>query len=105
MKILLIYPNINAQVGFNFGVAFVSALLKEHGHDTRLINLNEKLARLPDDKEIQKIVEEFEPRLIGFSVVTPQYQYAMKVAKLIKSFAMYPLSVEGFMPPWFLKKL
>ncbi|MFQ5964749.1 MAG: B12-binding domain-containing radical SAM protein [Candidatus Scalinduaceae bacterium] len=86
MKILLIYPNINAQVGFNFGVAFISALLRKHGHTTRLINLNEKLARLPEDKEIQKIIEEFEPRLIGFSVVTPQYQYALKVAKLIKSF-------------------
>ncbi len=95
MKILLIYPNINAQVGFNFGVAFISALLKKHGHTTRLINLNEKLARLPDDKEIQKIIEEFKPRLIGFSVVTPQYQYALKVAKLIKSFCDIPIVCGG----------
>lgn len=95
MKILLIYPNINAQVGFNFGIAFISALLKKHGHTTKLINLNEKLARLPDDREIQDIVEKFEPHLIGFSVVTPQFQYALKVARLIKGFCDIPIVCGG----------
>ena len=60
MKVLLIYPNINSQVGFNFGVVFISAVLKKHGHETKLINLNEKLDNLPDDKEIKRISKEFE---------------------------------------------
>ena len=53
MKVLLIYPNINSQVGFNFGVVFISAVLKKHGHETKLINLNEKLDKLPDDKRFK----------------------------------------------------
>ena len=43
MKILFIYPNLFAQVGFNYGVAFLSAVLKQVGHDTALLNINEKL--------------------------------------------------------------
>ncbi|MFQ5685157.1 MAG: B12-binding domain-containing radical SAM protein, partial [Candidatus Scalindua sp.] len=69
--------------------------LKKHGHDTKLINLNEKLAKLPDDKEIQRIVEEYKPQLIGFSTVTTQYQYALKIAKFIKSFCDIPIVCGG----------
>ena len=95
MRILFIYPNINAQVGFNFGIVFISALLKKHGHETKLINLNEKLSKVPDNNEIQKIIEEYKPQLIGFSVVTPQYQYALKIAKHIKSFCDIPIICGG----------
>jgi radical SAM superfamily enzyme YgiQ (UPF0313 family) len=95
MKILFIYPNINAQVGFNFGIVFISALLKKHGHETKLLNLNEKLSKLPDNEEIQRIIEEYDPQLIGFSVVTPQYQYALKIAQHIKSFCDTPIVCGG----------
>ncbi len=95
MKVLLIYPNINSQVGFNFGVVFISAVLKKHGHETKLINLNEKLDKLPDDKEIQRTIEEYNPQLIGFSAVTTQYQYALKIAKSIKSFSDIPIICGG----------
>jgi len=95
MKVLLIYPNINSQVGFNFGVVFISAVLKKHGHETKLINLNEKLDKLPDDNEIQRIIEEYNPKLIGFSAVTTQYQHALKTAKFIKSFCDIPIVCGG----------
>src|SRR3989338_248259 len=95
MKVLLIYPNINSQVGFNFAIVFISAVLKKHGHDTKLINLNEKLAKLPDDKEIQRIIEEYRQGLIGFSSVTTQYQYALKIAKFIKGFCDIPIVCGG----------
>ena len=80
MNILLIYPNINAQVGFNYGIASISAVLKQNGHQTKLLNLNEKLEEVPDYKQIIDTVKSFKPGLIGFSVVTPQYQYALKIA-------------------------
>jgi len=95
MNVLLIYPNINSQVGFHFGIVFISAVLKKHGHDTKLINLNEKLAKLPDDKEIQRIIEEYRPGLIGFSSVTTQYQYTLKIAKFIKGFCDIPIVCGG----------
>ena len=45
MRVLFIYPNLNAQIGFNYGVAFLSAVLKFHGHETALLNINDKLDR------------------------------------------------------------
>lgn len=95
MKVLFIYPNINSQVGFNFGLAFISAMLKAHGHDTRLLNLNEKLDRLPTDEEIRAFVEDFKPGLIGISAVTPQYRSALKIARLIKNFSDVPIVLGG----------
>lgn len=95
MNILLIYPNINAQVGFNYGVSFISGALKQDGHKTRLLNLNEKLGPLPDDKQIIEQIKEFKPALIGFSIVTPQYHYAREVAKLIKSAYNVPIVCGG----------
>ncbi|MFQ5957097.1 MAG: B12-binding domain-containing radical SAM protein [Candidatus Brocadiales bacterium] len=84
MKVLFIYPNINAQVGFNYGLASISAVLKEHGHTTRLLNLNEKLNKLPSDAEIKEYIRDYAPGLIGMSVVTPQYPTALRIARLIK---------------------
>ncbi|MFN3467364.1 MAG: B12-binding domain-containing radical SAM protein, partial [Candidatus Brocadiales bacterium] len=95
MKVLFIYPNINSQVGFNFGLAFVSAMLKAHGHTTRLLNLNEKLDRLPTEEEIRAYVEDFKPGLVGISAVTPQYRQALKIARLIKSFFNAPIVLGG----------
>ncbi|HHT9153200.1 MAG TPA: B12-binding domain-containing radical SAM protein, partial [Candidatus Hypogeohydataceae bacterium YC40] len=95
MKVLFIYPNINSQVGFNFGLAFVSAMLKAHGHTTKLLNLNEKLDRLPADEEIRTFIEDFKPGLVGISAVTPQYRSAVKIARLIKSFSNIPIVLGG----------
>ncbi len=96
MKVLFIYPNINTQVGFNYGLAFISAMLKKHGHDTKLLNLNEKLNKIPSDEEIVKYIHDYSPGLIGMSVVTPQYPTALRVAQLIKkNFPDIPLLIGG----------
>ena len=95
MKILFIYPNINAQVGFNYGISSISAVLKENGHDTKLLNLNEKLGPVPENNEIVEFVKSYNPDLIGFSVVTPQYQYALKIATHIKQFCDVPILCGG----------
>ena len=43
MRLLFIYPNLNAQIGFNYGIAYMSGLLKAHGIETSLLNVNEQL--------------------------------------------------------------
>ncbi|MEE9514554.1 MAG: radical SAM protein [Candidatus Brocadiales bacterium] len=99
MKVLFIYPNINAQVGFNYGLAFISAVLKKHGHTTRLLNLNEKLNELPSDDEIKEYIRDYAPGLIGMSVVTPQYPAALRIARLIKKdFPGIPILIGGVHP-------
>lgn len=73
----------------------ISSVLKKHGHTTKLLNINEKLEAIPDDNRIIDIINEFKPGLIGFSVVTPQYQYALKIAKLISSSSDVPIVCGG----------
>ncbi len=98
MKVLFIYPNLNAQVGFNYGVAFLSACLKEHGHSTALLNMNEQLGFGFDLPRVREEVAAFEPDLIGFSVVTNQYSIAREIACDIKSYSDVPIVCGGIHP-------
>ena len=95
MKILFIYPNLYAQIGFNYGIASLSAVLKEHGHLTSLININEKLGYPLDLSRIKKEVEDFAPDLIGFSLLTNQYQHALTIARSIKEYCSVPIIAGG----------
>jgi anaerobic magnesium-protoporphyrin IX monomethyl ester cyclase len=96
VKVLFIYPNLRAQIGFNYGVAFLSAVLKEAGHSTSLINVNDELSVVPGDDELLTRVNAERPGLIGFSVVTVQYHYAVDMAKKIRrAFPHVPLVIGG----------
>jgi radical SAM superfamily enzyme YgiQ (UPF0313 family) len=98
MKILFIYPNLNAQVGFNYGVAFLSACLKERGHTTALLDINEALGFDLDLERIRKNITDLEPDLIGFSVVTSQYRFARDIARDIKTYRDTPIVCGGIHP-------
>jgi len=84
LRILFIYPNIDAQIGFNYGVASLSAVLKQKGHETGLINLNEQLAPIPSDEELLGQIADFKPDLVAFSCVTTQFDHAQRIATLVK---------------------
>jgi len=98
MKVLFIYPNLNAQVGFNYGIAFLSACLKERGHSTALLNINENVGFELDLARIRKEVAAFAPDLIGFSVVTNQYRFAREIARDIKGYCDAPVVCGGIHP-------
>ncbi len=85
MKILFIYPNLNAEEGFNHGVACLAGALKSEGHCVRLINLNESLADVPSVGEIIEIIGEYGPDIVAFSVQTMQYEFALDISRAIKS--------------------
>lgn len=98
VKVLFIYPNLDAQVGFNYGVAFLSACLKQRGHSTALLDINEQLGFGLDLAEIRKKITAFAPDLIGFSVVTNQYRFARQIARDIKSYCDAPTICGGIHP-------
>lgn len=98
MKVLFIYPNLDAQVGFNYGIAFLSACLKEHGHTTGLLDINENLGFDLDLARIKEEVAAFAPDLIGFSVVTSQYRFARDIARDIKTYCDAPTVCGGIHP-------
>jgi len=95
MKILFIYPNLYAQIGFNYGVSFLSAVLKQDGHETALLNINEKLGYPLDVSRIIADVRAFNPGLIAFSAVTNQFQHTLKIASEIKKLFSVPLVCGG----------
>lgn len=104
MHVLFVYPNLYTQMGFNHGLASLSAVLKEGGHETRLVNLNENLPPVPTDDEIFDLIVEWEAGLIGFSCLTMQYGEAVRIATFLRRRALErgvnlpPLVVGGIHP-------
>ncbi len=80
MKILFIYPNAGSQVGFNYGIAHLSAVLKDAGHKVALWQLCEDIEPLPSEEQFIERVRAQAADIIGFSVVTNQWPYARKLA-------------------------
>jgi radical SAM superfamily enzyme YgiQ (UPF0313 family) len=98
MRVLFIYPNINAQIGFNYGIAYISAFLKQHGIETHLLNINEQVGYPLDLARIKKDVMRINPDVIGFSVVTNQHKYAIEIARDIKTYFPRAIVFGGIHP-------
>ncbi len=84
MKTLFIYPNAGSQLGFNYGVAHISSVLKAAGHQVELLQLCEDIAPLPSDEEFAGFLRKSAPDIIGFSVVTNQWPYTERLAKIAR---------------------
>lgn len=95
MRVLFVYPNLGGQVAFPYGVAVLSAVLRQRGHRTALLNLNERLGFGLDLERIRGEVESFRPQLIGFSVVSNQFEHALRIARFIRSWWRAPMICGG----------
>jgi anaerobic magnesium-protoporphyrin IX monomethyl ester cyclase len=80
MKILFIYPNAGSQLGFNYGISHLSAVLKAAGHDVALWQLCEDIAPLPSKEQFTSRLKQESADIIGFSIVTNQWPYTEKLA-------------------------
>ncbi len=98
MRVLFIYPNLNAQIGFNYGVSYISGLLKSKGIETSLLNVNDQLGYPLDLDRISRDVERIRPDVIGFSVVTNQFKYSLDIARHLRSFHDGPIVFGGIHP-------
>jgi radical SAM superfamily enzyme YgiQ (UPF0313 family) len=104
MRVLFVYPNRDTQLGFNHGLASLSAVLKWDGHETRLVNINEKLPPVPTPETIWETIREWKPGLVGFSCLSQQYDEARAIAKRLRELAradglpLPPLVAGGIHP-------
>ncbi len=98
MKVLFIYPNLHAQIGFSYGISYISGLLKANNIETYLLNVNEKLGYPLDLDKIKRDVLAIKPDMIGFSVLTNQYKYAVEIARSIKQYCDAPIVFGGIHP-------
>jgi len=105
MKIEFVYMGSE-----NLGIEYISAALKNAGHETGLtfdpalfqdkhyLNV-ECLASIFDSKDILvKNILAKNPDLVGFSVFTHNYQWALAVASLIKKVVDIPIIFGGIHP-------
>ncbi|HAH21848.1 MAG TPA: hypothetical protein DCL49_13230 [Candidatus Omnitrophica bacterium] len=92
MKILFVYSldNINTPSKplttpeqMQFGISYISAFLKERGHETRLMVLVKSLGNR-NMETVKKCLEEFRPQLICFTAVSSEYRFMAEIAGYIK---------------------
>ena len=84
MRVLIIYPAIDCPPGINHGVISLSAVLKDAGHDVKLIFANEQVGPIPTKEEIADVVREYRPGLVGYSCMSQQYPWAVEVNAHLK---------------------
>jgi len=79
MNITLINPRENYDVVLPMGILYVGTVLDEAGHEVQLLDIGPR-----DQGWLQKI-KEFQPDIVGFSLVTTQYGRAEELLKDIRS--------------------
>jgi radical SAM superfamily enzyme YgiQ (UPF0313 family) len=95
MKILFLYPNAGSQLGFNYGIAHLSAVLKQAGHDVALWQLCDDIEPLPSEKQFISRLQQESADIIAFSVVTNQWPYAKRLASWARKATSVPLVCGG----------
>jgi anaerobic magnesium-protoporphyrin IX monomethyl ester cyclase len=95
MKILFIYPSTDSQVGFNYGVAHMAALLKRAGHEVGFWQLCEEIDPLPSEEQFVQRVAREKPDIVAFSVVTNQWAYTQTLAKWARPGFPIPFAIGG----------
>lgn len=95
MKILFLYPNAGSQLGFNYGISHLSAVLKQAGHDVALWQLCDEIEPLPSEEQFISRLKQQGADIIGFSVVTNQWPYAKRLASWARKATDAPLVCGG----------
>lgn len=94
MKIMFIYSLEDVQgisrplrswTSTNFGISYISSVLKADGHQTQLVVLGSNNHWRDNIKLLKTFMEEFSPDIICMSAVTSQYPFVRQLAGTIKS--------------------
>lgn len=67
-----------------FGISYISSLLKAHGHRTKLVVLSRILGK-KNKATLDRYLKEFSPKLICFNAVSSEYGFIVSIAKYIKN--------------------
>jgi len=92
LKVLFLYPDIWAYGGgFHYGIAYISAILKENAHQVHLLHITKELSK----KELTQKVRESKPDIVCFSSTTNQHSYVELYASWIKEAFDLPIVCGG----------
>ncbi len=104
MKIAFVYKGFE-----NIGIEYLSAVLKSNGHETKLafdpalfndqfINIKPLGRLFSYRKQLIKQIVEYSPKLVAFSVVSSDYQWALQIAQEIKRISSAYIVFGGIHP-------
>lgn len=94
MKVMFIYSLDDTQSiskplrswsSIQFGISYISSILKADGHQTRLVVLGSNNHWQDNIKTLNAFIGEFSPRLICITAVSSQYPFVKRIASVIKS--------------------
>jgi radical SAM superfamily enzyme YgiQ (UPF0313 family) len=91
MKILFLARNIEHEGPI--GIMYLSAMLKQHGHKTKLIET--------ESTNLCEQIEDFSPDLLAYSVTTGLHKYYLSLNKKIKNKFKIPSIFGGPHPTYF----
>lgn len=93
MKIMFIYTLDDVQstlkpiqwwTTIQFGISYISSVLKAHGHQTTLLVLGNNKQWKDSIQLLKSSIEEFDPNLICFTAIFSQYSFTEKIARFTK---------------------
>ncbi len=68
-----------------FGISYISAVLRQGGHRTKLVVLSRISGEKRNRKIIDRCINDFQPGLICFTAVSSEYQFIAGIAKYIRT--------------------
>ncbi len=96
MRVLLVYPlpsRVEEHGMFSLGLASLSAVLKEKGHQTDLLAADKVVP-----SNIERKLKSFAPHLIGVTSTTDQFSLAGKMITYIAKIVRVPIVLGGIHP-------
>jgi len=75
---------LRSQEQIQFGISYISALLKQYDHQTKLVVLSRTSGDKNNRKILHKHIDEFKPGLICFTVVFSEYGFIAGIANYLK---------------------
>lgn len=79
----------------HFGLSYVSAVLKQAGHTTRLVVLSEACAGTTRYAKLDEALAECRPDVIGFTAVATQYPFMQRTLQHVRSLRPAAFTVIG----------
>jgi radical SAM superfamily enzyme YgiQ (UPF0313 family) len=95
VRVLFIYTDIGISVGYSCGIGVLSAYLRQHGHQTKLLHVSDELNYPLDPERILRDIQAYNPGLIAFSAVTNQWYFVKQIAKYVRRYLDTPIIVGG----------
>lgn len=90
MKCLFVYTDLNVRGGaksYHFGIGMLSAMLKRHNHETRVHYMFGRY----DPAALARVIEEWQPDVLAFTAVSPQFPYVQRVFQALQPFKAFTI--------------